>query len=720
MNIARVALDLPLHRLFDYLIDGLGPAEPGLRIRVPFGRSEKIGIIVSLPGHSDLAPEQLKPALEILADTPPLPPDFFQLCEFASSYYQAALGEVLLQALPPGLKKASPAKRRNTKAKAAGKGVEPGPPRLTAEQERVLAAVNHSSGYAPFLLHGVTGSGKTEVYLRLITAALERGQQALLLVPEINLTPQLEARIRQRFPSVPTAILHSELAEAAREREWKAAFLGQARIIVGTRLAIFTPLPELGLIVVDEEHDASYKQQDGMRYSARDLAIYRASLGKLPIVLGSATPSLESWAHAQTGRYTLLSLEERAVSAARLPAIHLVDTRRMALSEGVSPPLQDAIRKRLEAKEQSLIFLNRRGYAPVLGCTACGWVSRCQRCAANMVVHLKDQRLRCHHCGFELRIPRACPTCGNQDIHPFGRGTQRLEAWLTETFPTARILRVDRDSAKSKKQWEALLQQIHDGSGAERVDILVGTQMLAKGHDFPRLTLVGAVGADAALFAADWRAPERLFAQLMQVAGRAGRAELPGEVIIQTEYPEHPLYAALRAHDYPSYAATLLTERRQAGFPPYTFQAMLRAEAPQMADAIDFLKAAVALILPENHPEVLLYDPVPMRSPASGAWNGRSSWWNPPAAPACRPSLPPGARAWKPSNPPAACAGTWKSIRWNFEGKPALGRYATDDVARLGTSTSMCQNVPRGARTRIPLTGLMERRAGTGRTRPWS
>ncbi len=518
MAIARVALDLPLHRLFDYLVEDGEPLEPGLRLRVPFGRGEKIGILVALPDSSELPPEQLKPTLEVLRDTPPLPPEFFRLCEFASNYYQAPLGEVMLQALPPGLKKPRAARRRQLKPKTGKPAAAPALPALNPEQAQAVAAVCASQGYAPFLLHGVTGSGKTEVYLRLIAAALEQERQALLLVPEINLTPQLEARIRNRFPGVAVAMLHSELAEAAREREWKAAFLGEARIVVGTRLAVFTPLPELGLIVIDEEHDPSYKQQDGMRYSARDLAIYRASSSRLPIVLGSATPSLESWAHAQSGRYTLLRLQERAVTAARLPTIRLVDTRRMNLDGGLSPQLLEAIRKRLEAGEQSLIFLNRRGYAPVLSCTACGWVSRCSRCAANMVVHLKDQRLRCHHCGFEVRIPRACPTCGNQDIHPFGRGTQRLEAWLAETFPQARILRVDRDSAKSRKQWEALLEQIHGGAA----DILVGTQMLAKGHDFPRLTLVGAVGADAALFAADWRAPERLFAQLMQVAGRAG------------------------------------------------------------------------------------------------------------------------------------------------------------------------------------------------------
>ncbi len=608
MTIARVALDLPLHRLFDYRVPP-GPLAVGLRIRVPFGRGEKIGVIVELPGTSEVPGDQLKDALQVLDDLPPLPDDFFQLCEFASNYYQAPLGEVLLQALPPGLRKTRSVKRMARRAKATGKPQEPQLPQLTGEQEVALEQVSLSRGYAPFLLHGVTGSGKTEVYLRLIARTLEQGHQALLLVPEINLTPQLEARIRSRFPQIQVAMLHSELAEAAREREWKAAFLGEARIIVGTRLSVFTPLPDLGLIVVDEEHDPSYKQQDGMRYSARDLAIYRASHLKIPILLGSATPSLESWAHGTHGRYTLLTLKERAVAAASLPRIRLVDTRRMNLRDGISPQLLEALGQRLEAGEQSLVFLNRRGYAPVLSCTACGWISRCKRCAANMVVHLKDQRLRCHHCGFEVRIPRACPTCGNQDIHPFGRGTQRLEAYLAEQFPQARILRVDRDSAKSRKQWEALLERIHGGEA----DILVGTQMLAKGHDFPRLTLVGAVGADAALFAADWRAPERLFAQLMQVAGRAGRADLPGEVIIQTEYTDQPLYGALQAHDYPRYADTLLQERRQAGFPPYTFQAMLRAEAPHMEDALQFLQAATTLLPQEHYPEVLLYDPVPMR-----------------------------------------------------------------------------------------------------------
>ena len=607
MPVLRVALDLPLHRLFDYVIADATPADVGLRVRVPFGRGERIGLIVEVGERSDWPLDQLKPAEEILRDLPPLPLDFFRLCEFASSYYQAPLGEVLLQALPAGLKRPRPPTRRNGRGKSPAPGSPP--PVLTDEQSLAIAAVDPTAGFAAHLLHGVTGSGKTEVYLRLIDKALGAGQQVLLLVPEINLTPQLEGRVRGRFPDANVVSLHSELAEAARERNWRAAFTGEAGIVLGTRLAIFTPLPRLGLIILDEEHDPSFKQQDGMRYSARDVAVVRARQLGVPILLGSATPSLESWANAQNGRYGLLNLRHRANPEATLPSVGLIDTRRMSLKDGVSNPLIAAITQRLERGEQSLVFLNRRGYAPVLACPACGWVSRCTRCAANMVLHLADRRLRCHHCGCEHRIPNACPTCGNQDIHPFGRGTQRLEGWLQEQFPAARVLRVDRDSVKSRKQWESVLERIHGGEA----DILVGTQMLAKGHDFPKLTLVGVLGADSALFAADWRAPERLFAQLMQVAGRAGRAELKGEVLIQTQYPDHPLYAAVVAHDYVGFAANQLKEREQAGFPPYAFQAMLRAEAPEMADSIAFLKAAAALEPVGEHDAVMVYDPVPMR-----------------------------------------------------------------------------------------------------------
>jgi len=622
MQIARVALDVPLHRFFDYLVpenEILSPADIGLRVRVPFGRRARIGIVVALPVVSDHPLAQLKSIEEVLRDLAPLPADWFRLVEFCAAYYQAPLGDVMLSTLPAGLRRVDPPKARNGR-RAAKPPLAQAPPSLTVEQQAALQVIaggdeesGSGAGFRAYLLHGVTGSGKTEVYLRLVEQALSAGKQVLLLVPEINLTPQLEARVAARFPDAGLTSLHSELSEAARSRNWRAAHDGSARIVLGTRLAVFTPMPDLGLVIVDEEHDTSFKQQDGMRYSARDVAVFRARERGVPIVLGSATPSLESWANATDrrtpARYTLLRLTERAVENARLPVVQRIDTRLEKLQDGLSGLLLAAIEKRLERGEQSLVFLNRRGYAPVLTCTGCGWISHCQRCAANLVLHLADGRLRCHHCGFELRVPRGCPTCGNQDLQPFGRGTQRLEAVLAERFPQARILRVDRDSAKSRKQWEVLVEQIHRGEA----DILVGTQMLAKGHDFPKLTLVGALGADAALFAADWRAPERLFAQLMQVAGRAGRAELPGEVLIQTQFPEHPLYAALVRHDFPAFADTLLKEREQAGFPPYTFQAMLRAEAPQIADALAFLVAARAWPSVSEHVDVMLYDPVPMR-----------------------------------------------------------------------------------------------------------
>ncbi|WP_301102157.1 primosomal protein N' [Propionivibrio sp.] len=616
MQIARVALDVPLHRFFDYLVserETLCATDVGLRVLVPFGRKAKIGIIVDLPASSDFPIAQLKSIETVLRDLPALPPDWFRLSEFCAAYYQAPLGEVMLSTLPAGLRRIDPPTARKSQSLLKLPPPQEAP-ELTAEQKTALATMaDDGKGFKAYLLHGVTGSGKTEVYLRLVETALLAGQQVLLLVPEINLTPQLEARVAARFPSAGLVSLHSELSEAARTRNWRAAFEGRARIVLGTRLSIFTPMPDLGLIVVDEEHDSSFKQQDGMRYSARDVAVFRARERGIPIVLGSATPSLESWANATDSRtparYTLLTLHERAVENARLPVVQRIDTRLEKLQNGFSGALLLAIEKRLERGEQSLVFLNRRGYAPVLTCTCCGWISHCTRCAANLVLHLADGCLRCHHCGFESRVPKGCPTCGNQDIQAFGRGTQQLEVVLAERFPQARILRIDRDSAKSRKQWEALVEQIYRGEA----DILVGTQMLAKGHDFPKLTLVGALGADAALFAADWRAPERLFAQLMQVAGRAGRAALPGEVLIQTQFPDHPLYAALVRHDYPAFANEQLKEREQAGFPPYTYQAMLRAEAPLMADTLAFLTSARAWPQLGMHGDVMLYDPVPMR-----------------------------------------------------------------------------------------------------------
>ncbi len=607
MPVVRVALDIPLPRDFDYLAEDAVAEDIGRRVCVPFGRGEKIGIIVALAPSSGLPPEKLKPVCAILRDMPALPADWLALNDFASRYYQHPLGEVMALALPPRLRRRGALPRR--KPAAADDPPASSCPVLLEEQQVAVSTVAAGFGrFAAFLLHGVTGSGKTEVYLRLTEQVLARGGQALLLVPEIALTPQLEARVSGRFPGARLVSLHSGIGDAARARGFLQALGGEADIVLGTRLAVFTPLPRLGLIVVDEEHDASFKQQEGLRYSARDLAVWRAKQRDVPIVLGSATPSLETWAAARSGRYRLLDLPRRAVAEA-LPRVRCVDTRREKLQDGMSEHLLRALAARLERGEQSLVFLNRRGYAPVLACPACGWASRCPGCAANLVVHLADRVLRCHHCGREERLPGACPTCGNQDIQPFGRGTQRLEAALAARFPAARIVRVDRDSARSPRQWQALLESIHGGAA----DILVGTQMLAKGHDFPRLTLVGVLNADAALFAADFRAPERLFAQLMQVGGRSGRAELPGEVLVQTQYPEHPLYRALAGHDYASFAAAQLAEREQAGFPPYAHQAMLRAEAPALAQAVAFLQSAAELGAGPGHEGVRLYDAVPMR-----------------------------------------------------------------------------------------------------------
>jgi primosomal protein N' (replication factor Y) len=610
MSIVRVALDAPLARLFDYLAPGAVDADRGYRVAVPFGRGEKVGVVVAVLDESDQPPEKLKPVGEILRDMPPLPADWLALCEFCARYYQSPLGQVVTFALPPMLRRGKLPRPR--KPKAAAVLPLPDLPTLLEEQAAAVETIKAAEGFNVFLLHGITGSGKTEVYLRAIDAVLSRGGQALMLVPEIALTPQLEHRVAARFPNARIVSAHSGMPEAARARGFLDGLEGRADIVLGTRLSVFMPLPRLQLIVVDEEHDASFKQQDGLRYSARDVAIFRAKQLNIPIVLGSATPSLESFHHATSGRYRMLGLSRRAVAEA-LPAVATVDTRREKLQDGLSAALIAAIATRLERGEQSLVFLNRRGYAPVLACPSCGWASRCPRCAANLVVHLADRCLRCHHCGLEAHIPRACPDCGNQDVQPFGRGTQRLEGTLAERFPDARVVRIDRDSANTPKKWQALLASIHAGE----VDILVGTQMLAKGHDFPRLTLVGVVGADAALFAADFRAPERLFSQLMQVGGRSGRAELPGEVLIQTEYPDHPLYRALADHDYPGFARNQLVDREAAGFPPFAFQCLLRAEARNMDQSLAFLAAARAaaepLVATPRGTEVMLYDPVPMR-----------------------------------------------------------------------------------------------------------
>ncbi len=653
MQIVRVALDIPLSTVFDYFLAENMSVVEGQRVVVPFRRQQIVGVVMECMVESTLDSKRIKAVQQVLTDVPPLTADMLKLLRFCSDYYQHPLGMTVLSALPTRMRNSEPIKLKQALTYGLSESgrsldLEQLPKRklvqrrilgalqtgalsanqvraiaptamvtlksllesgwvekcaeashataycfnnahsLTAEQQHAVDAVNQAKGYGCFLLHGITGSGKTEVYVHLMNQVLQRGGQVLLLVPEINLTPQLEHYFQNRFPEVDLVSLHSGLNEGARTQNWLHAQAGQARIVLGTRLAVFTPLPQLALIIVDEEHDASFKQQDGLRYSARDVAIFRANQRMVPIVLGSATPSLESYYNAKSGRYTMLRLSQRANAQAQLPSVRCLNISNALLPEGISPPMLAALSVRLQRKEQSLIFINRRGHAPVLMCTACGWLSGCPNCAGKLVLHLKDRRLRCHHCGHQERVPHTCPSCGNADLQPVGIGTQRVEATLQAHFPEARILRVDRDSTRNKGTWNAMRKQIQENA----VDILVGTQMLAKGHDFPNLTLVGVLNPDSALYSSDFRASEKLFAQLSQVAGRAGRADKPGEVLVQTAFPEHPLFRALIAHDYETWARTVLAEREQAGFPPFVYQVLLRAEGKQENEVFAFMHKA--------------------------------------------------------------------------------------------------------------------------------
>jgi primosomal protein N' (replication factor Y) len=603
----RVALDVPLPRLFDYALPEGVSAARGDRVTVPLGRRRQTGVVVESEIASDVAPERLKAIFDVRNDAPRLPPDWLELMHFLASYYQRPLGETVVAALPPRLRSVKPLpKSALAPASEASRADFVSPHPLNAEQQEVVAAITAKLGrFAALLLHGVTGSGKTEVYLHLIAGVLTRGEQAVVLVPEISLTPQLEARFREAFPQARIALMHSALEDVPRTGAWLAAARGEAGIILGTRLAVLAPLPKLALIVVDEEHDSSFKQQEGVRYSARDVAVYRAKLAGCPVVLGTATPSLETWYNFQQGRYERLELRHRAAAGAELPLIRTVDLRVHPLEEGLAPPVLGAIRERLARGEQSLVFINRRGYAPVLTCEACGWCAGCGRCSARLVLHAADRRLRCHHCGGEERIARACPTCGNVDLKAMGRGTQRVEETLAASFPGARIVRIDRDSARRRAELVRTLAELRRGEG----DILVGTQLLAKGHDFPQLTFVAVLNADAALLSTDYRSAERLYSVLAQVAGRAGRRSRRGEVMIQTRYPTHPLYQALVEHDFARFAQSQLDERRAAGFPPYIFEAALRAEAAELAQALAFLRDARALVEPPAG--VRVFDPVP-------------------------------------------------------------------------------------------------------------
>ena len=624
----RVAVDAPQHTgltgPLDYISERM--LSPGTLVSVPFGRREVPGLVWSgEPG--DTAAVDLKPVSHALRSLPPMNSAWLDLVEFASAYYQRSIGEVALSVLPPELRKLDDAQLANRirklhkalAARPAGASETEAPP-LNEAQAQALAQIGSGQGANTVLLHGVTGSGKTEVYLGAAARALAEGQQALVLVPEINLTPQLEARFTERFAGRHIVSLHSGLTPAQRLRSWLAAHLGLADLVLGTRLAVFASMPRLGLIVVDEEHDPSYKQQEGARYSARDLAVYRGKLESATVLLGSATPSLETWQRANEGRYQRLALPAR-IGGGAFPKVRLVDMNLLPKNKGVttalSPPLVAALQERVGRGEQSLVFLNRRGYAPVLHCADCGWKSGCPHCSAWRVFHKLDRTLRCHHCGFTERVPRACPECGNLDIAPLGRGTERLEEQLAQTLlgadgTPARIARIDADSTRLKGALEAQLGAVHAGD----VDVLVGTQMVTKGHDFRRITLVAAVNPDGSLFSSDFRAPERLFALLMQAAGRAGRdAEQAArsEMWVQTWHPRHALYEALRKHDFDAFAASQLKEREMAGLPPYSHLAILRADARTPEAARAFLQAAaeLAATLP-GHEAVMMYPPVPL------------------------------------------------------------------------------------------------------------
>jgi len=593
MAVARVALPVATEAAFDYWIpDGLA-VDRGSLVRVRLGKRALTGVVVDVAPVSEIPREKLQPIVELRSDVPALPPDVLELAQFVAAYYQEPLGLALAQMLPPLAAKSRQTER--TKGASSGAAIDAKKSRgasgvpLNPDQQRAAAAITDSAGsFAPFLLQGITGSGKTEVYLAAAAACIAAGGQVLILVPEINLTPQFGQRIADALQSHLAVTLHSRLPAGERLRNWCAAASGGADLVLGTRLAVFTPMPRLGLIVVDEEHDPSFKQQEGVRYHARDVAVWRARQRNVPVVLGSATPSLESLVHAQRGRYRALLLPRRAVVSARLPDFRFVGNRDASAVEGIGAPLLSALAARLDRGEQSLVFINRRGFALSLLCSSCGWQAGCPRCSARLIVHRETTDLRCHHCGHVERLARACPDCGNVDLVPLGHGTQRLERALTATFPRARIVRIDRDSTKRKGAFAGVLDRVHAGD----VDILVGTQMLAKGHDFPRLTLVGVLGADNALYSGDFRATERLAALLFQVSGRAGRADLPGEVIVQTDFPSHPLAQALAAHDFGRFAESLLAERRAATLPPFAHLALLTAEAPQR-DAVDaFLAAA--------------------------------------------------------------------------------------------------------------------------------
>ena len=656
----RIAVNVPLS-------DGLltySHSEPllqGARVLVPFRNKTVVGIVWETDIAPDMDTARILGVQTAFSDEPPLPESWRDLLSFTSRYYHYPTGQAVFAALPQGLKETRtvempqpplfyalnevgraqtlPPARFNKKAalwdallsggmtmaalkqvnaqaakliedwaeqgwiettEAAKPVLRPSEFVLNTDQQKASNEIQTAFGsFQPFLLYGITGSGKTEVYFDAMAKVLAQGRQVLFLLPEINLTPQLLKRVENRFADVPTAVLHSQMAAGKRTQDYLRAMLGQAKLVIGTRLAVFTPMDDVGLIVVDEEHDGSFKQDNELRYHARDLAVWRAKQSGCPVVLGSATPSLESWHKAQSGAYRLLQLTERAHTAAQLPQVEILNVGRLKLDNGFSPQALQLLKQNFEAGGMSLVYLNRRGFAPALFCGDCGHTFGCPNCSAKMVLHQRARQLRCHHCDHRESIPFKCPDCGNQDLTAVGHGTQRVEETLRAFLPKAAVVRVDRDSTAHKNDWADLYRRIADNE----IDILVGTQMLAKGHDFARLNLVIVLNADGSLYSADFRAPERLFAELMQVSGRAGRADKPGKVLIQTQLPEHPVFAAVKAQDYAVFAENELNERQMFAMPPFGFQTAIRADAPRVADAMEFLNAAketLAPLLPES------------------------------------------------------------------------------------------------------------------------
>ena len=676
--ILRVAVPAPLRRLFDYLAPAdCDPAglQPGVRVRVRFGARELVGVLMETSRHSELPAGRLKPALGVIDRAPLLPPALLKLLHWAADYYQHPVGEVFHSAFPvllrsrdrgettrrwaataEGLATATeqlartPAQARALGLLQAG-GAQPAaalaeqgvtaatlrslqqrglaeqlsesaapalatahaagqpPLPLSAEQAAALATIDSGEGFHCSLLEGITGSGKTEIYLQFIARVLARGRQALVLVPEIGLTPQTVERFRRRF-AVPIAVMHSNLGERARWRAWEAARLGQARIVIGTRSALFTPLAQPGCIVIDEEHDPSFKQQEGFRYSARDVAVKRGQLEGIPVLLGSATPSLESLHNALAGRYRHAVLHTRAGSA-RPPRVRVVDLRGQPLRDGLSPELVDALQHHLSRGAQALVFLNRRGFAPTLLCRDCGWLADCRHCDARLTAHFGQRRLSCHHCGASQAWPARCPDCHGQQLVPLGQGTERSELALTQLFPAVPVIRIDSDTTSRKEALQEQIALVNSGQPC----ILVGTQMLAKGHHFPGVTLVGVLEADAGLFSPDFRGPERMGQLLTQVAGRAGRGEEAGEVLVQSWHPEHPLLQRLLHEGYPQYARQLLEERRQLELPPFAQLALFRSEASSQVAAEDLLRQVRAAAERLSPGGVSLLGPLPAAMP---------------------------------------------------------------------------------------------------------